>query len=76
MKNSNPSHLTSGKFYHQLKTKFCSNFECRKIDFSKKRSEMEDNQQRLPFFLRIHAHSGKYHIIKTVSENFCQMVEC
>ena len=76
MKNSNPSHLTWGKFYHQLKTKFCPNFECRKIDFSKKRSEMEDNQQRLPFFLRIHAHSGKYHIKKSVSEIFCQMAEC
>ena len=34
---------------------------------------MEDNQQRLPFFLRIHAHSGKYHVKKSISEIFCQM---
>ena len=37
---------------------------------------MEDNQQRLPFFLRIHAHSGKYPIKKSDSEIFRQMAKC
>ena len=76
MKNSYSSQLIWGKISRQIKAKFCQNLAKGKRNFSKKRSEMEDNQQRLPFFLRIHAHSGKYYIKKSVSEIFCQMAEC
>ena len=56
MKNSNSSQLIWGKISRQIKAKFCPNLTNRKMNFSKKKgSEMEDNQQRLPFFLRIHA---------------------
>ena len=76
IKNSYSSQLIWGKISRQIKAKFCPNLANGKKKFSEKRSEMEDNQQRLPFFLRIHAHSGKYHIKKSVSEIFCEMAEC
>ena len=75
MKNSNPSHLTRGKFSDQMESNFAKILQVKKLISAKKRSEMEDSQQRLPFFLRIHAHSGKYPIKKSNKEIFCQIPE-